>query len=86
MRAYLEGWNGHDGAAVEGVVVAGDRLTMQWRMLGTHAGPLPGFPEPTGGRCDLPGVDVMTLGPDGIRSIVGYFDRQTLVEQLSAGS
>jgi hypothetical protein len=35
-----------------------------------------------GGRTDLPGVDVITVGPDGIRSVVGYFDQLTMLAQL----
>lgn len=30
----------------------------------------------------LPGVDVITVAPDGVNSVVGYFDRLTLYEQL----
>jgi hypothetical protein len=39
-------------------------------------------PQPTGGTCDLPGVDVITVGLGGIVSVVGYFDQKTFVEQL----
>lgn len=123
-RAYLQGWNDHDGAAVtrlfapngtyvdptlpgplfgeaiavyvaglvaafpdlafvvEGISVDGDRVTAQWRMQGTNTGPFPGAPKPTGGTCDLQGVDVITVGSEGIISVVGYFDQKTFVEQL----
>ena len=67
---------------VEAMAVDGNRVTAQWRMRGTNTGPLPGAPVPTGGTCDLPGVDVITVGPDGITSVVGYFDQKTFVEQL----
>jgi steroid delta-isomerase-like uncharacterized protein len=67
---------------VEGISVDSDRVTAQWRMQGTNTGPFPGAPEPTGGTCDLPGVDVITVGSDGITSVVGYFDQKTFVEQL----
>ncbi len=60
----------------------GDRVVAQWRMHGTKTGPLPGVPQPTGGTCDLPGVDVITVGLGGIVSVVGYFDQKTFVEQL----
>ena len=63
-------------------VVDGDRVVIPWRMQGTNAGPMPGLPEPTGRRCDLPGVDVVTVGPHGIDSVVGYFDQKTFLEQL----
>ncbi len=59
-----------------------DRVVMPWRMHGTNTGPLPGVPEPTRRTCDLPGVDVITVGPDGILSVVGYFDQKTFAEQL----
>lgn len=68
--------------AVEDVTVGSRRVIVAWRMRGTNTGPLPGVPEPTGGSCDLPGVHVVTVGPGGIASVVGYFDRQTLAEQL----
>src|SRR5690349_11493262 len=126
VRAYLDAWNAHDGAAVvatlapdgtyddpvlpgpiggdhlaayvgalaaglpdvqfvaDDLVVTGDRVVLPWRMLGTHTGPLPDAPEPTGRTCDLPGVDVITGGADGITSVVGYFDRRELAEQLGS--
>jgi steroid delta-isomerase-like uncharacterized protein len=68
--------------SVEGISVDGDRVTLQWRMHGTNTGPLPGAPQPTGGRSSLPGVDVITIGAGGIASVVGYFDQKTFVEQL----
>lgn len=68
--------------AIEGISVDGDRVTVQWRMQGTNTGPFRGAPEPTGGTCDLPGVDLITVGSDGITSVVGYFDQKTFVEQL----
>ncbi len=67
---------------VEEVSVDGDRVTVQWRMQGTNTGPFPGVPKPTGGTCDLPGIDVITVGAQGITSVVGYFDQKTFVEQL----
>lgn len=124
VRAYLAGWNTHDGGAVaatfapggtyvdptlpgrlpgeavgmyvdglvsafpdlafhvEGMWASGERVTVQWRMRGTNTGLLPGAPQPTGGTVDLPGVDVITVGPDGITEVVGYFDQKTMVEQL----
>jgi predicted ester cyclase len=67
---------------IEGTSVDVDRVTLQWRLQGTNTGPFPGGVQPTGGRCDLPGVDVITVGPQGITSVVGYFDQKTFVEQL----
>ena len=68
--------------AIEAINVDGDRITLQWRMHGTNTGPLPGATEATGGTCDLPGVDLINIGPEGIISVVGYFDQKTFVEQL----
>ncbi|MBV8993861.1 MAG: nuclear transport factor 2 family protein [Pseudonocardiales bacterium] len=67
---------------VERISVDGDQATAQWRMQGTNTGPFNGIPEPTGGICDLPGVDLITVGARGITSVVGYFDQKTLAEQL----
>ena len=66
----------------EDVIVAADRVIARWRMRGTNTGPLPGAPGPTGGSCDLPGIDVITVGEGGISSVVGYFDQKTFLEQL----
>lgn len=71
-----------DGISVDGISVDGRTVVARWRMRGTNTGPLPGAPEPTNGTCDLPGVDVITVGEAGIVSVVGYFDQKTLVEQL----
>jgi predicted ester cyclase len=66
----------------ERIIAAGDLVVLQWRMAGTNLGPLPGALAPTGGKTDLPGVDVITVEPDGIRSVVGYFDQLTMLAQL----
>jgi len=67
---------------VERISADGDRVIVFWRMRGTNTGPLPGAPEPTGGTCDLPGIDLISVGDDGITGVVGYFDQKTMVEQL----
>jgi steroid delta-isomerase-like uncharacterized protein len=59
----------------DGVVAA------QWVMRGTNTGPLRGNP-PTGGTVALPGADFIAVEGDKVRSVQGYFDRRTLVEQL----
>ena len=41
-----------------------------------------GMSTPTGGTTNLPGIDVIAVGPDGITSVVGYFDQLTLLAQL----
>jgi predicted ester cyclase len=53
----------------------------EWTMRGSNTGPLNGAP-PTGRRVALPGVDLVELGDPGLRSVRGFFDQQTLVEQL----
>jgi predicted ester cyclase len=66
----------------EDIIVRGDRAVLQWRMTGTNTGPLPEFPGPTGRAVDLPGADIIDIGPDGIVRIVGYFDQVTFFRQL----
>jgi predicted ester cyclase len=61
----------------EGITAEGNQVAAQWRMTGTNTGPLPGTRTPTGGTADLPGVDVIAVGPAGIISVVGYFDQLT---------
>ena len=67
---------------IERISADGDLVTLQWRMQGTNTGPLPGASEPTGGACDLPGVDLINVSPEGIASVIGYFDQKTFIEQL----
>lgn len=65
------------------LLVAEDQMVLQWRMRGTNSGtPLPGAPAPTGGKVDLPGVDVVTLSNGRIVDVVGYFDQKTFLEQV----
>ena len=59
----------------DGVVAA------QWLMRGTNSGSLAGAP-PTGGTIAQPGADFIEVENGKIRSVTGYFDRRTLVEQL----
>lgn len=56
-------------------------VVAQWRMVGTNAGSMRGNP-PTGRSVDLPGADVVTVEGDRVRHVQGYFDRQTMLEQL----
>jgi steroid delta-isomerase-like uncharacterized protein len=58
-------------------------VVAQWTMTGTQSGPLNGLP-PTEARVKLPGIDVITLGEAGLLSVEGYFDQQTVLEQLGA--
>jgi len=56
-------------------------VVTRWLMRGTNSGPLRGRP-PTGKPVVLRGVDVITISGGKIWSVEGYFDRQTLAEQL----
>ena len=61
---------------------AGDHaVAAQWMMRGTNTGPLAGGP-PTGSTIALPGADFITIDGDKIRSVQGYFDQKTFLEQL----
>jgi steroid delta-isomerase-like uncharacterized protein len=53
----------------------------RWLMRGTNTGPLRGL-FPTGRPVALAGVDVITIADGKIGSVQGYFDRQTMAEQL----
>jgi steroid delta-isomerase-like uncharacterized protein len=53
----------------------------RWLMRGTNTGPLRGAP-PSGRAVALPGVDLIATTDSGLRSVEGYFDRQTMAEQL----
>ncbi len=61
---------------------AGDNLVAaQWVMKGTNTGPFGGGP-PTGQSVALPGADFILVEGEKIRSVQGYFDQKTFVEQL----
>ncbi|HXI02208.1 MAG TPA: ester cyclase [Candidatus Saccharimonadales bacterium] len=63
-------------------VLTGDGTTaVQWLMRGTNSGPLQGNP-PTGRTVALPGADFIVAEADRIRSVQGYFDQKSFVEQL----
>jgi steroid delta-isomerase-like uncharacterized protein len=59
----------------DGVVAA------EWMMRGKNSGPFSGAP-PTGRSVELPGADFIAVSDERIRSVQGYFDQRTLVDQL----
>jgi hypothetical protein len=65
-----------------GVSGSDDRLSVEWLMRGANTGPLqPGLP-PTGASVALPGIDMFELDGGAIKSVHGYFDQKTLLEQV----
>ena len=56
-------------------------VSAQWVMKGTNSGSFAGR-LPTGGSISLPGADFITIEGEKVRSVQGYFDQRTLVEQL----
>jgi steroid delta-isomerase-like uncharacterized protein len=68
--------------AEDALIGEGDLVVISWRMTGTNSGPLPGFAAGTGQRCELPGVDIIKVGPEGIESVTGYFDQKTFFESI----
>lgn len=56
-------------------------LVAEWTMRGTNCGPLQGGP-PTGRTVALPGMDLILVQNGRVASVRGFFDRQTLFEQL----
>ncbi|MCW5609917.1 MAG: ester cyclase [Rubrivivax sp.] len=64
------------------VLRAGDeRVFGAWRMQGHNQGSFNGLP-PTGRAVDLPGVDLIVTGSEGLRSVTGYFDSAAVPRQL----
>jgi steroid delta-isomerase-like uncharacterized protein len=57
------------------------KVVAEWIMKGTNTGSFHGLP-PTERTVSLPGVDIIEIGADGIKSVNGYFDTKTLSEQL----
>jgi steroid delta-isomerase-like uncharacterized protein len=58
-----------------------DRVVAEWIMKGTNMGAFQGLP-PTGHSILVPGVDVIEIGVDGIRTVKGYFDTRAVPDQL----
>ena len=56
-------------------------VVLEWTMRGTNTGSLSGLP-PTGARIAQPGIDVIRVSGDKVLSVRGYFDRQTMLDQL----
>jgi steroid delta-isomerase-like uncharacterized protein len=57
------------------------RVVAEWIMNGTNTEAFQGLPA-TGRAISLPGVDVIQVGEDGIRSVKGYFDTRAVPDQL----
>jgi steroid delta-isomerase-like uncharacterized protein len=53
----------------------------RWIARGTHTGSFRGIP-PTGRRLTQPGCEFIEIRDGHIRSVVGYFDRLTMMNQL----
>jgi steroid delta-isomerase-like uncharacterized protein len=56
-------------------------LVAEWVMCGTNTGSLHGLP-PSGKSIALPGIDVIDTRDGKIRSLRGYFNNGTMLEQL----
>jgi steroid delta-isomerase-like uncharacterized protein len=80
-RAMFEGFPDLRFDIVGEVAGPGGSATIHWLMHGTNDGPLRGAP-PTHQAVALPGVDLITTVDGRLRSVEGFFDRQTLAEQL----
>jgi steroid delta-isomerase-like uncharacterized protein len=63
-------------------VGTGADVVLEWIMTGTNTGSLRGLLPPTGKRIALPGIDMIRVSGGRIASLRGYFDRQTMMEQL----
>ncbi|HMJ03741.1 MAG TPA: nuclear transport factor 2 family protein [Conexibacter sp.] len=63
----------------------GDRCAVRWRLTGTFAGPgrFQGF-EPTGGRIDVEGCDLLTVADGLVVANEAYTDGMTIARQLGA--
>jgi steroid delta-isomerase-like uncharacterized protein len=67
---------------VHDVIVEGDRAAIRWTARGTHRGPLFGIP-PTGKSLEISGVIVDRFEDGVIVEHWGFWDRQSLMQQLS---
>jgi predicted ester cyclase len=68
----------------EDVLVSGDTAVARVRATGTHQGEFLGMPA-TGRRIDVPVIDIMRFGDDGlVREHWGLFDSLGMMQQLGA--
>lgn len=63
------------------VLEDGDRVAATWTMTGTNTGPMRGMP-PTRRAVRLEGMDMITAGAEGVRTVVGFFDPGGIPRQL----
>lgn len=67
---------------ITNLLQSGDQCVVgEWTMKGANTGSLMGLP-PTGKNIALPGIDVIEVEGDKIRSVRGYFNGGTMLEQL----
>ena len=60
----------------------GGLVAIQWKLRGTHTGPLMDGTPPTGRTVAYPGASFVQVEGDKVRSEHVYLDRQTAAEQL----
>jgi steroid delta-isomerase-like uncharacterized protein len=70
------------GFEITSLAGTGADVVLEWIMTGTNTGSLRGVLPPTGKKIAVPGVDVIRVSGGRIASLRGYFDRQSLMEQL----
>ncbi|HEX2913298.1 MAG TPA: ester cyclase [Chloroflexia bacterium] len=67
--------------ALEHGFIGGDTYALQWVITGTQNGDFMGLP-PTGRAGRLEGMDLIKLEGNKIKSVTGYWDTKTLMDQL----
>jgi steroid delta-isomerase-like uncharacterized protein len=55
---------------------------VEWRMIGTHKGDMPGMPPANGGTCDVRGMSFMELRDGKIARCSDYWNMAELLRQL----
>jgi steroid delta-isomerase-like uncharacterized protein len=70
--------------SVEDIVASGDKAVARVRFTGTQQGEFAGVP-PTGKRVDVPLIDIMRFGDDGLaHEHWGVMDALTMMRQIGA--
>jgi steroid delta-isomerase-like uncharacterized protein len=80
LREFLKPFPDGRGEILN-LVAAGDTVVVEWRVTGTHTGPLNGR-EATGKTFERRGCSVAEVRGGKIVGYRDYFDRLTLIEQL----
>ena len=66
---------------ISNTVASNHMVAAPWLLFGTHQGPVGDF-RPTNRKIILPGCDFITVENGKVKTVQGYFDPESLFQQL----